>query len=70
LSCTAVRIDVSARTHGILTLAGAVAGAAEVAATTVMQQSDGFSRLWPSLLTTVGYADADLPAELAGLPGE
>ncbi|MGW2616517.1 DMT family transporter [Streptomyces sp. NPDC001500] len=38
---------------GYLTLAGAIA--AEVAATTVMKYSDGFSRLWPSLLTVVGY---------------
>ncbi|MDX3116836.1 MULTISPECIES: multidrug efflux SMR transporter [Streptomyces] len=38
---------------GYLTLAGAIA--AEVAATTVMKYSDGFSRLWPSLLTAVGY---------------
>ncbi|MCQ9131232.1 MULTISPECIES: multidrug efflux SMR transporter [Streptomyces] len=38
---------------GYLTLAGAIA--AEVTATTVMKYSDGFSRLWPSLLTVVGY---------------
>ncbi|MFH0179569.1 DMT family transporter [Streptomyces cacaoi] len=38
---------------GYLTLAGAIA--AEVAATTAMKYSDGFSRLWPSLLTAVGY---------------
>ncbi|MFG2572081.1 DMT family transporter [Streptomyces sp. NPDC048481] len=38
---------------GYLTLAGAIA--AEVAATTVMKYSDGFSRFWPSLLTVVGY---------------
>ncbi|MEH0543590.1 multidrug efflux SMR transporter [Streptomyces sp. B21-105] len=38
---------------GYLTLAGAIA--AEVAATTAMKYSDGFSRLWPALLTTVGY---------------
>ncbi|MEU2772019.1 multidrug efflux SMR transporter [Streptomyces sp. NPDC007162] len=38
---------------GYLTLAGAIA--AEVAATTAMKYSDGFSRLWPTLLTTLGY---------------
>ncbi|MFI9561918.1 DMT family transporter [Streptomyces rishiriensis] len=38
---------------GYLTLAGAIA--AEVAATTVMKYSDGFSRLWPSLWTAAGY---------------
>ncbi|MER6954844.1 MULTISPECIES: multidrug efflux SMR transporter [unclassified Streptomyces] len=38
---------------GYLTLAGAIA--AEVAATTAMKYSEGFSRLWPSLLTAVGY---------------
>ena len=38
---------------GYLTLAGAIA--AEVAATTAMKYADGFSRLWPSLLTAVGY---------------
>ncbi|MEU3281492.1 DMT family transporter [Streptomyces antibioticus] len=38
---------------GYLTLAGAIA--AEVAATTAMKYSHGFSRLWPSLLTAVGY---------------
>ncbi|WP_089100900.1 DMT family transporter [Streptomyces hyaluromycini] len=38
---------------GYLTLAGAIA--AEVAATTAMKYADGFSRLWPSLLTTLGY---------------
>nr|WP_276206706.1 multidrug efflux SMR transporter [Streptomyces griseoruber] len=39
---------------GYLTLSGAIA--AEVAATTAMKYSEGFSRLWPTLLTTVGYA--------------
>ncbi|MFD8719749.1 DMT family transporter [Streptomyces sp. NPDC059629] len=38
---------------GYLTLAGAIA--AEVAATTAMKYSDGFNRLWPSLLTALGY---------------
>ncbi|MEU6193548.1 multidrug efflux SMR transporter [Streptomyces sp. NPDC047061] len=38
---------------GYLTLAGAIA--AEVAATTAMKYADGFSRLWPTLLTAVGY---------------
>lgn len=38
---------------GYLTLAGAIA--AEVAATTVMKYSDGFTRLWPTLLTALGY---------------
>lgn len=38
---------------GYLLLAGAIA--AEVAATTAMKYSDGFSRLVPSLLTAVGY---------------
>ncbi|MGW1723902.1 DMT family transporter [Streptomyces sp. NPDC002306] len=41
---------------GYLTLAGAIA--AEVAATTAMKYSDGFSRLWPSLLTALGYVVA------------
>ncbi|MGW7420715.1 DMT family transporter [Streptomyces sp. NPDC054813] len=39
---------------GYLTLAGAIA--AEVAATTAMKYSEGFSRLWPSLVTALGYA--------------
>ncbi|MET8245453.1 multidrug efflux SMR transporter [Streptomyces sp. NPDC005202] len=38
---------------GYLTLAGAIA--AEVAATTAMKYSDGFSRLGPSLVTLLGY---------------
>ncbi|MFE0452055.1 DMT family transporter [Streptomyces sp. NPDC058914] len=38
---------------GYVTLAGAIA--AEVAATTAMKYSQGFTRLWPSLLTAVGY---------------
>ncbi|MEV7318696.1 multidrug efflux SMR transporter [Streptomyces sp. NPDC093970] len=38
---------------GYLTLAGAIA--AEVAATTALKYSEGFSRLWPSLLTALGY---------------
>ncbi|MER6113836.1 multidrug efflux SMR transporter [Streptomyces hirsutus] len=38
---------------GYLLLAGAIA--AEVGATTAMKYSDGFSKLWPSLLTLVGY---------------
>ncbi|CAL9569652.1 DMT family transporter [Streptomyces sp. enrichment culture] len=38
---------------GYLLLAGAIA--AEVGATTAMKYSDGFSRLWPSLLTLIGY---------------
>ncbi|GGJ54503.1 DMT family transporter [Streptomyces brasiliensis] len=38
---------------GYLLLAGAIA--AEVAATTAMKYSDGFSRLGPSLVTALGY---------------
>ncbi|MFF0000200.1 DMT family transporter [Streptomyces avermitilis] len=38
---------------GYVLLAGAIT--AEVAATTAMKYSDGFSRLWPSLLTALGY---------------
>jgi small multidrug resistance pump len=38
---------------GYALLAGAIA--AEVAATTAMKYSDGFSKLWPTLLTAVGY---------------
>ncbi|MFJ2646783.1 MULTISPECIES: multidrug efflux SMR transporter [unclassified Streptomyces] len=34
-------------------LAGAIA--AEVAGTTAMKYSEGFTRLWPSLLTVAGY---------------
>ncbi|MGW6459691.1 DMT family transporter [Streptomyces sp. NPDC055078] len=33
----------------------AAAIVAEVAGTTAMKYSDGFTRLWPSLLTAVGY---------------
>ncbi|MEV7086414.1 multidrug efflux SMR transporter [Streptomyces sp. NPDC093085] len=33
----------------------AAAIAAEVAATTAMKYSEGFTRLWPSLMTGVGY---------------
>ncbi|MDC0769349.1 DMT family transporter [Streptomyces sp. HD] len=38
---------------GYLLLAGAIA--AEVAATTAMKYSEGFSRLLPSLVTALGY---------------
>lgn len=38
---------------GYLLLSGAIA--AEVCATTAMKYSDGFTRLWPSLLTVAGY---------------
>ncbi|ADI11175.1 SMR-type multi-drug efflux transporter [Streptomyces bingchenggensis BCW-1] len=38
---------------GYLTLAGAIA--AEILATTSMKYSHGFSKLWPSLATAVGY---------------
>ncbi|ANP54336.1 small multidrug resistance pump [Streptomyces griseochromogenes] len=38
---------------GYLLLAGAIA--AEVVATTAMKYSEGFSRLWPSLVTALGY---------------
>jgi small multidrug resistance pump len=41
---------------GYVLLAGAIA--AEVAATTSMKYSDGFSRLWPSVLTALGYVVA------------
>lgn len=43
---------------GYLTLAGAIA--AEVAATTSMKYSEGFSKLWPSLITAAGYLVAFL----------
>jgi small multidrug resistance pump len=36
----------------------AAAIAAEVAGTTAMEYSEGFSRLWPSLITLAGYAVA------------
>ena len=35
-----------------------VAVMAEVIATTALARSDGFTRLWPSVITTVGYATA------------
>ncbi|MFJ8930443.1 MULTISPECIES: DMT family transporter [unclassified Streptomyces] len=38
---------------GYVLLAGAIA--AEVGATTAMKYSEGFSRLWPSLVTVAGY---------------
>ncbi|MEU1019932.1 multidrug efflux SMR transporter [Streptomyces sp. NPDC005900] len=38
---------------GYALLAGAIT--AEVAATTAMKYSEGFSRLWPSLITLAGY---------------
>jgi len=38
---------------GYVLLSGAIA--AEVAATTAMKYSEGFSRLWPSLITVSGY---------------
>ncbi|MFF2127723.1 DMT family transporter [Streptomyces olivochromogenes] len=38
---------------GYALLAGAIAS--EVAATTAMKYSEGFSRLWPSLVTVLGY---------------
>ncbi|MFD7297224.1 DMT family transporter [Streptomyces sp. NPDC059897] len=38
---------------GYVLLAGAIV--AEVGATTAMKYSEGFSRLWPSLLTVAGY---------------
>lgn len=39
-----------------LTLAGAIAS--EILATTAMKCSDGFSKLWPSLGTVLGYVVA------------
>lgn len=47
--CTLVRM-------GYVLLAGAIA--AEVGATTAMKYTEGFSRLWPSLLTVLGYVVA------------
>lgn len=44
--CTLVRMV-------YVTLAGAIL--AEVLGTTAMKYSDGFSRLWPSLMTGIGY---------------
>ncbi|WP_269785765.1 DMT family transporter [Streptomyces alfalfae] len=44
--CTLVRM-------GYALLAAAIA--AEVAGTTAMKYSEGFSRLWPSLITVVAY---------------
>ncbi|MFD7711985.1 DMT family transporter [Streptomyces sp. NPDC059785] len=41
---------------GYVLLAGAIA--AEVAGTTAMKYSEGFSRLWPSLITVLGYGVA------------
>ncbi|MET9547978.1 MULTISPECIES: multidrug efflux SMR transporter [unclassified Streptomyces] len=38
---------------GYALLAAAIA--AEVAGTTAMKYSEGFSKLWPSLITVVGY---------------
>lgn len=38
---------------GYVLLAGAIA--AEVAATTAMKYSDGFSKVWPTVLTALGY---------------
>ncbi|MCF3962010.1 DMT family transporter [Streptomyces fuscigenes] len=38
---------------GYVLLAGAIA--AEIAATTAMKYSEGFTRLWPSLVTLCGY---------------
>ena len=36
----------------------AIAIAAEIVATTSLKQSDGFSKLWPSVITIVGYVIA------------
>lgn len=41
---------------GYALLAGAIAS--EVAATTAMKYSEGFNRLWPSLVTVLGYVIA------------
>ncbi|EFL27024.1 multidrug transporter EmrE [Streptomyces himastatinicus ATCC 53653] len=41
---------------GYLTLSGAIL--AEVLATTSMKYSDGFSKLWPSVATALGYGIA------------
>lgn len=41
---------------GYLTLSGAIV--AEILATTSMKYSDGFSKLWPSLVTALGYGVA------------
>jgi small multidrug resistance pump len=41
---------------GYLLLSGAIA--AEVGATTAMKYTEGFSRLWPSLGTVLGYVVA------------
>ncbi|MEU2113169.1 multidrug efflux SMR transporter [Streptomyces sp. NPDC019645] len=47
--CTVVRMA-----YGLL----AAAIAAEVAGTTAMKYSEGFTRLWPSLATVIGYVIA------------
>lgn len=36
----------------------AIAIAAEIVATTSLKQSEGFSKLWPSVITVVGYVIA------------
>jgi len=36
----------------------AIAIAAEIVATTSLKQSDGFSKLWPSVITVIGYVIA------------
>jgi len=36
----------------------AIAIAAEIVATTSLKQSDGFSKLWPSVVTIIGYVIA------------
>lgn len=43
-----------ATAYGLL----AIAIVAEVIATSALKASDGFTRLWPSLITTVGYVVA------------
>jgi small multidrug resistance pump len=51
--CTTVRMVCTIVRMGYLLLGVAIA--AEVAATTAMKYSEGFSKLWPSLFTGVGY---------------
>lgn len=57
LTCVRVYASMCTLVHmGYVLLAGAIA--AEVGATTAMKYTEGFSRLWPSLLTVLGYVVA------------
>jgi small multidrug resistance pump len=56
--CPALGISITRRTHMQQWIFLSMAIISEVIATSTLKASDGFSRLWPSLIVTAGYASA------------